>query len=668
MDDSAQVAELQDEVKRLRGQLEEFERSRHGLQPGDIDALLIEHRQVEQALRDSEDRFRSLVQNSSDIITILSAEGQIVYESLSVERVLGYGHDEVLRQSAFEMIHPDDAEMAMTLFMQLMMDPPTPVTAIIRYLHKDGGWRDLEVLAVNHLDNPAIGGIVLNSRDVTERRQIEQALRDSEERYRLVARATKDVVWDWNLVTGVVEWNEAVNLVFGYGPNEPNDNGLWWTEHIHPDDYEAIMASVETAQAGKDPYWHSGYRFMRADGSYAQVNDRGYIVRDAAGKAVRMIGAMTDMSEQYRAQVELQEALDELKLVYLHSADMIGVASQTHFLRVNPAFERILGYNLRELLTFPISDITHPDDLERTQARITVMDEQGVAMMGFVNRFRRKDGVYRWIEWNTTPYMEDGVAYVVGRDVTERYEAQAEIRKLNAELEQRVEERTAQLLAVNRELEAFSYSVSHDLRAPLRALDGFSHALLEDYSADLPQEARYFLERIRAGTQRMGHLIDDLLKLSRVTRDEMTRELVDLSAIARAILRELEEADPQRAVEIVVADGLAARGDARLLRAALHNLLANAWKFTGKQPDARIEFGKTTHRAHPAFFVRDNGVGFDMAYADKLFGAFQRLHTQTEFEGTGIGLATVQRVIRRHGGDVWAESAPGHGATFYFSL
>ena len=668
MDDSALVAELRAEVKRLRSQLEATESTRRGLQPGDVDALLIEHRQVEQALHDSEERFRSLVQNSSDIITLLSADGQIIYESLSVERVLGYTIDEVLRQSAFELIHPDDAERAMSLFLQLLADPLTPVTATIRYRHKDGRWLELEVSAINYLDNPTIGGIVLNSRDVTERRHIEQALRDSEERYRLVARATKDVVWDWNLVTGVVDWNEAVNLVFGYGPDEPNDNGTWWIEHIHPDDYDNIMASIEAAQVGADQNWHSEYRFMRSDGTYARVSDRGYIVRDEAGKAVRMIGAMTDMSEQYRAQAELQEALDELNLVYLHSADMIGVANQTHFLRVNPAFKRILGYTLHELLTMPIADITHPDDLEPTRDQIMVMDEQRVAMMGFVNRLRRKDGVYRWIEWNTTPYMEGNVAYIVGRDVTERYEAQEEIRKLNAALEQRVEERTAQLLAVNRELESFSYSVSHDLRSPLRAIDGFSHALLEDYSAELPQEALYFLERIRAGTQRMGQLIDDLLKLSRVTRDEMKREPVDLSAIAWAIVRELKEADPERDVEVVVAGGLAAKGDARLLRAALVNLLGNAWKFTGKQPHARIEFGRTISRKRPAFFVRDNGVGFDMAYADKLFGAFQRLHSQAEFEGTGIGLATVQRVIRRHGGDIWAESEPGNGATFYFSL
>ncbi len=285
----------------------------------------------------------------------------------------------------------------------------------------------------------------------------------------------------------------------------------------------------------------------------------------------------------------------------------------------------------------------------------------------YENRFRCKDGSYRWIEWNSTPFV-NGLSNVAGRDITERYAAQEEIRALNADLEQRVTERTAQLMAVNKELEAFSYSVSHDLRAPLRALDGFSHALLEDYGDLLPDEGRYFLNRIRLGTQRMGQLIDDLLNLSRLTRDEMHLETVDLSRIARSLIKDLRESEPERDVEVVIAPDMMAQGDARLFRAALYNLFANAWKFTGKQAAARIEFGVTESDGLPVFFVRDNGVGFDMAYADKLFGAFQRLHTQAEFEGTGVGLATVQRVIHRHGGKVWAESELGAGATFYFTV
>jgi light-regulated signal transduction histidine kinase (bacteriophytochrome) len=224
------------------------------------------------------------------------------------------------------------------------------------------------------------------------------------------------------------------------------------------------------------------------------------------------------------------------------------------------------------------------------------------------------------------------------------------------------------LESANKELEAFSYSVSHDLRAPLRSIDGFSQALLEDYQDKLDDEGQNHLQRVRAATQRMAQLIDDMLALSRVTRAEINREPIDLSALARSLPAELQKAEPGREVEFVIEDGLVANGDARLLRIVLENLFRNAWKFTGKHPRAKIEFAATQNNGKSAYFVRDDGAGFDMAYVNKLFGAFQRLHAMTEFNGTGIGLATVQRIIRRHGGRVWAEGEVEKGATFYFTL
>jgi light-regulated signal transduction histidine kinase (bacteriophytochrome) len=242
------------------------------------------------------------------------------------------------------------------------------------------------------------------------------------------------------------------------------------------------------------------------------------------------------------------------------------------------------------------------------------------------------------------------------------------VKQLNVELEQRVKERTMQLEVANQELEAFSYSVSHDLRSPLRAIDGFSLAVLEDHGDQIGDSGKNYLQRIRAGAQRMGQLIDDMLKLSRVSRSTMKIQPTNLSELAEQCFRECQDAEPARNARISVTSGLFASCDHHLIKIALDNLIGNAWKYSSRKNDTCIEFGMRQNHDKHAFFVQDNGVGFDMQYANKLFGAFQRLHTVGEFPGTGIGLATVKRVISRHGGEIWAEAEPGRGATFYFTL
>jgi len=336
----------------------------------------------------------------------------------------------------------------------------------------------------------------------------------------------------------------------------------------------------------------------------------------------------------------------------------------------NAGAEAIHGYRADEILGRPYS-LFH---LEQPGWNAQGLLEQVVADGRFESEgWRvRKDGSRFWANTVLTPIHDEGARLwgfaKITRDLTERKRAEEEIARLNADLERRVRARTGELEVANKELEAFSYSVSHDLRAPLRAIDGFSQALMEDHRDRLPPAAADYLRRIVAATRRMSELIDGLLDLSRVSRAEMRSQEVDLSSMARQVAEALQRSDPGRRVEWVIPESLAARGDPRLLRVVIDNLIGNAWKFTGGKGSARIQIGLRTNGDGRAYFVADDGAGFDMAYAGKLFGAFQRLHSEREFEGTGIGLATVRRVINRHGGRIWAEAESGRGATFLFTL
>ena len=407
------------------------------------------------------------------------------------------------------------------------------------------------------------------------------------------------------------------------------------------------------------------------DGQHIHANARP--VRDREGKLLGAIVSMRDTHGERLAEAERRRTEQRFQLLVEAAQEGIWTLdTENRTTYVNRYLANLLGYTVDEMLG------RHVLDFIPEEARGKVNDNLERRRQGqsglYDSPLLHKEGRHIWTMMSSNPIHDEEGRYsgalAMVTDITQRRAAEEQVRQLNAELERRIAERTSQLEFSNRELEAFAYSVAHDLRAPLRSISNFTLALAEDCTDKLDAMGLDYLKRIRASAQRMSELIDGILALSRVNRTEFVETEVNLSTLARSISEQLQRWQPQRTVRLSLQDGLVERGDAQLLRSVLENLLGNAWKFTRERPVAEIEFGAlpghTGERC--VYFVRDNGAGFDMEFRNKLFGVFQRLHTQQEFEGTGVGLATVQRIVLRHGGRVWGEGRVDQGATFYFTL
>ena len=388
----------------------------------------------------------------------------------------------------------------------------------------------------------------------------------------------------------------------------------------------------------------------------------------------RLVSKLKEKNTELQTQTEALRASEErYRLLFERAPDVIFALAPTGAITsLNYAFETITGWPPAQWLGRPFQDILHLDDQLRA-GELFQLVLGGERVPTFKLRMRTVAGGFRDVEFTGfSSELSGGRIEVqgIGRDITERLQAQEEILRLNAELEERVQQRTAELEFANQQMEAFSYSVSHDLRSPLTAIDGFGNLLSKEIGASaVSDRGKHYLVRIRAGVVQMGELIDALLSLAKVSRTSLRLEDVDLSALAETLLTGYREREPGRVAQLAIQAGMVVHGDPNLLRQVLDNLLGNAWKFSSHQPQTHIAFDRESGpNGEAKYVVRDKGAGFDMAYSEKLFSAFQRLHTESEFAGTGIGLATVQRIVTRHGGRIWAESRPGEGATFYFTL
>jgi PAS domain S-box-containing protein len=626
-----------------------------------------ERRRVEEALRASDQLFHSGFDHSPTGMALTGLDGSLVEANAAFARMLDYEDPAQLAGQDFaRYTHPEDVA-ANHEGIRLMVEEGKPYVAEKRYIRRDGAVVYALMGSTAVLDADGRPSMLFTQvQDITERKQAEAALRASEERFRGGFENSPIGMALVDLNGRYLEVNATHARMLGV--DDPREMiGLSFEDFVHPDDVADTYASIKRLhETGTD---HGERRYIGKDGATVYALFGSSVVRDADGQPSVLFSQVEDITDRTLAEAALRTSEERFRGGFETSPiGMALVGLDGRYLEVNATLARMLGFaDPAELAGQSFTTFIHPDEVALAQAAPQRVSETG-AERG-ERRYIRTDGAVVYTLYTGTLVRDaDGQALVFFaqlEDITERKLAEAEVHRLNAELEQRVLQRTAELRAANQELEGFAYSLAHDLRTPIRAISAFGAVLARNHGDQLGDQGRETLERIRRASARMGELIDAMLLLSDLTRRELSLTSVDLSAAAREVSEELRAVDPARRVEFVIGEGLETVGDLRLVRVVMRNLLGNAWKFTSTREDARIEVMRA---GAGVFAVRDNGVGFNMDFAGLLFKPFARLHREDEFPGVGVGLTTVERIVRRHGGAVWGEGRPGEGATFYFKL
>jgi PAS domain S-box-containing protein len=623
---------------------------------------ITERKKAEEALQDSEEKFSKAFNSSANAICIVSlADNKFIEVNESFCIFSGYNREEVIGRTAADLnlwVSQDDRKQLHSSIEKEGKFTNFEFHSRMKSGEIRTGLSSAET--INIAGNPCRIVVIT---DITERKKAEEALKDSEDKFSKVFSTSANAICITSLADGkFIEVNDAFYRFTGYTREESvghgaNELNLW----VKPEEMAQLSKKLKEDGRAYNIDFHSRMKSGEIRVALASVE-----IINIGGKPCRIL-VITDITELKKTEEALQESEEKFSKAFNSSTNAICITTlkDNHFIEINESFTRFTGYTYEEIIGRSASELklwVKPEELELWMN--TLQKDGRVFNQEFSSR--NKSGEIR-IGLSSAEVINikgEPCRIVVVTDITERKKAEDALGQALSNLEQS----NARLAASNKELEAFSYSVSHDLRSPLRSIDGFSQALLEDYANKIDATGQDYLKRLRSASQKMGELIDGLLRLSRLSRSELHREPIDLSIMAIEIATRLREMQPDRKVEFIIGGDLTANGDPQLLRALLENLLGNAWKFTGKVPSAIIEFGSIRNGLQKTFFVKDNGAGFDMTYVDKLFGVFQRLHDVTEFPGTGIGLATVQRIINRHGGTVRAEGEVGKGATFYFTL